>query len=156
MTEASAPLQNKSLWEGPPSPPLMTGDASCQGPLGISLSHALADLEDEDSKTTQDSAHGSFQFTPHAIQRISASLAETAAATSIPNTDAVLHGQLEHFNRRGRKWRFVVNNAEFRERPALNRHRRKRDRKSLWELAPPVSESQPQRMEILAYNDDMD
>jgi hypothetical protein len=68
---------------------------------------------------------------------------------------AVLRGRIDHYNRFGAKWRFMVHDAEILPRRALDRNRRKRERPSLWQLAAQQQEPSVkiQRLEILVYDD---
>jgi hypothetical protein len=69
---------------------------------------------------------------------------------------ALLRGRIDHYNRHGSKWRFLVNDVEIVPRSALDRNRRKRERPSLWDpsqqqqLEPSIK---IKRLEILAYDD---
>jgi len=169
----------KIVWEEQPlpDPECVIHDASCQGSIGVALQQALCNEGTGDHNRDDGHAHLSekkIKLDRPAIDRILQSFGRAVARTqheqreilmkrttqpqatsSAPAPCALLHGRVDHFNRRGGKWRLMVHDAKIIARKPLDRNRRKRERRPLWNA---MEEGQPEpfkiaRLEVLAYND---
>jgi hypothetical protein len=170
------------VWNDLPLPDHETviRDISCLGSIGLALQEALVNASTEqgdDGDTDTDSANQRIELDPPAVSQILESFGNAVAQTQREQRDtligrkqqagsrsagrsvgapaAVLRGRVDHFNRRGAKWRFMVHDAQIIERSPLDKNRRKNERRSLWEV---MKEKRPQpitirRLEVLAYND---
>lgn len=175
---------DKALWEGPPPPPnpeTVMSDLSCQGTIAIVLREALREIQQEDlaAKATHlgldstpeegDSQQCALQLSlsQQSVDRIMLSFGQAVAQSQQeqfasqdrqigPAPAALLRGRIDHYNRHGSKWRFLVKDAEILPRMALAKNRRKRERPSLWQIAQ-QQQREPsvkiKRLEILVYND---
>jgi hypothetical protein len=168
----------------PPNVDVLLNDPSCYGILGVTLAEALDELqqkqssdkltpaggnnapgsneskESSDESTSNTEARKPLQLSPEISHDVLKSLGEALAkchkgevVTNAPA--ALLQGRVDHFNRRGTKWRIVVKNAQMRRRFPLDRHRRKRDKKSLWSLSKEKEDESATKfdIEMLAYDD---
>ena len=169
------------LWNELPLPDRETviRDISCQGSIGLALQQALVNATGEHGVDDDDteSVNQRIELDPPAVSQILQSFGNAVAETQREQRDirmgrkpavstsasrrtvmapaAVLRGRVDHFNRRGSKWRFMVHDAQMIERSPLDKNRRKSERRSLWEV---MKEKRPQpitirRLEVLAYND---
>jgi hypothetical protein len=196
-------------WNGPPSPPdpeIVTKDRSCHGTIAVALQTALIELQQHEALKSIEQQYN-FQLDINKVmQAFGESIVQnhqelyaqqtqqtkqqlhdntpppsTTTCKNIVAPAALLRGKIQHYNRYGTKWRFVVKDAEIIPRIPFNHQhhqRSKRQRTSLYEMTesallqqkqqqtekrssssppPPSSSSSvsikiPQ-LEILVYND---
>lgn len=167
-----------------PAKGLVENDLTCHGLLGRTLREALMELAtttDEPSNTARpspDAMKGDDNASdadallplnpaPPILNPDSIPLILTSLGQAISDTQAVraraespvaalVRGRMHHFNRRGGKWRFVVEAVDVRRRHPLHRDRRKRKGPSLWKVSEgkePAACLGNVKMEVLAYND---
>lgn len=166
----------------PPPPPEYTwSDPSCQGILGLTLKEALDELRTENSTekggdchycndgSSNDNDNDAYRSdmaalfsNPAMIQQIQRSLGEALQSPILDAPAALMRGRIDHYNRHNTKWRWAVDDVEFRPRHALtDRNRPKKTQRSLWDLLEDedTNDSSQSRkrpklnLEILAYND---
>lgn len=145
--------------------------ASCENGEVVAEDEArTAEGEEETSVASRSRVStASPKLKPEMLDPITKSLGEAIARSQQQQHDhpspeeavaAVLRGRVDHYNRRGAKWRIVVDGAEIRRRLPLEGRRRGRERPSLWEVsegkkkqAKKAGTVKSTKLEILAYND---
>lgn len=170
----------KVVWEEVPLPnhANVINDISCHGSIGLALHQALRDESDqeeidEDSNEGEDSSKRRITLDQPMINQILQSFGtavkntqhdqremqmnrKAKSTTSVAAPAAVLRGHVDHFNRRGGKWRFMVHDAQIVDRKPLDRKRSMIARPSLWRVMNEGQCEPPKkirRLEVLAYND---
>lgn len=173
--------RQKVNWKNAPPLPdaeKVVQDVSCYGSIGHALQQALFNDSDEleghnntSDKESESISSYKLGLEQPALQQILTAFGNAIAKTHQEQHEvewnprqrydgitaapaALMRGRVDHFNRRGSKWRLVVHDAELVERKSLDRNRRKRERLSLWNAIGKGSEAvKIPRLEILAYND---
>jgi len=173
----------KVVWEQVPLPNRanVINDISCHGSIGLALHQALCDESDTEERD-EDNREGeedtflsnrkialdqpminqilqSFGKAVEQTQRDQREMQmnrEARSKSSVAAPAALLHGRVDHFNRRGGKWRFMVHDAKIIGRKPLDRKRPMIARPSLWKVMKEGQSEPPikiRRLEVLAYND---
>ena len=148
----------KDAWNEPPPPPereSVISDLSCQGTLALTLRNALQEFQEREQSIDIDRIMQAFGEAVAQSQQEQFQL-EAADNTITPDVPlapaALLRGRVHHYNRLGTKWRFLVEDVEIHPRKPLDKHRRKRERHSLWiDAQEPVMRIP--RLELLLYDD---